>query len=343
MGSIRVFQDTPPPPGTLTQVAPGLLWLRLPLPYRLDHVNVYLIEDGDGWAVFDTGLGDQVTREIWESLLAGPLSGRGLTRMIVSHFHPDHVGLAGWLAARFDLPLHMSQTEYLFSRVLGHAPAAAEREVHRIFYVRRGLDPEIAEQVVGKGHEYLDCSTGLPPAYRRLFAGQVLRIGGREFEVITGGGHSQEQAMLVCRAERLFLAADQVLARITPNISIWAMEPEGDTLGDYVASLRAIRADLPDDMLVLACHNLPFWGLHRRIDELLEHHASRCAAILEAVRGESRTAAELVPVLFHRPLDPHQLGFAFRETLAHVNYMLRQGELQRDIAADGMQRVRAVG
>lgn len=149
--------------------------------------------------------------------------------------------------------------------------------------------------------------------------------------------------MLVCRAERLFLAADQVLARITPNISIWAMEPEGDTLGDYVASLRAIRADLPDDMLVLACHNLPFWGLHRRIDELLEHHASRCAAILEAVRGESRTAAELVPVLFHRPLDPHQLGFAFRETLAHVNYMLRQGELQRDIAADGMQRVRAVG
>jgi glyoxylase-like metal-dependent hydrolase (beta-lactamase superfamily II) len=332
----------PPEIAVPVEVAPGLLWLRLSLPFRLDHVNIYLIEDGPGWAVVDTGLGDAPTREAWDHLLAGALAGRPLTCLIVTHCHPDHVGCAGWLSERLDLPVLMSQTEYLISENVHLDPAALEAVHYRRFYREHGLDETTTNGVVTRGHAYLKMVTGLPPTFRRVIAGETLRIGGREFSVLTGGGHSPEQVMLYCAAENLFLAADQVLARISPNVSVWAVDPEGDPLGIYLRSLDALRREIPADTLVLPGHNLPFHGLHNRIDELKRHHAARCDAITAACWQAPRSVADLVPVLFPRALDPHQMGFAFSETLAHVNSMLRDGRLEWTREHDAVRQVRAL-
>ncbi|MFL6799450.1 MAG: MBL fold metallo-hydrolase [Xanthobacteraceae bacterium] len=321
---------TPPEPGQALEVAPGLLWLRLALPFRLDHVNVYLVDDGPaGWAVIDTGLDNEATRAAWEAVLTGLLGNRPLSRILVTHYHPDHMGLAGWLCGRFGLPLLMSQTEYLVSLAIHLDPGALNAEPYRSFYQSQGLDADTTERLLTNGHRYLRMISGLPRTFRRLIAGETLRIGNRTFEVLSGGGHAPEQVMLFCRAEHLLICADQVLAKITPNVSVNAMDPQGDPLGIYLRSLGSLKRDIPERTLVLPGHNLPFMGLHQRVDELREHHELRCQAIAAACGTSPCTAAELVPVVFRRPIDdPHQMGFAFSEVLAHVNYMLREHRLQ---------------
>jgi glyoxylase-like metal-dependent hydrolase (beta-lactamase superfamily II) len=330
---------TPPAPGEVIEVAPGILWIRMPLPFRLNHVNLYLIDDGDGWAVFDAGIGNERTREIWEALASGPLAGRRLTRAIISHYHPDHIGLAGWLAQRFDVPLLMSQTTYLGCLTISLSPGALDAEPYRDFYLRNGLDATTTNIVATQGHGYLKMVNRLPPTFNRIVAGDSLRIGGRTFEVMSGDGHAPEQMMLYCAAEKLFLAADQVLAKISPNVSVWAYDPFGDPLGLYLRSLRTLRTRLPADALVLPGHQLPFYGLHVRCDELATHHEERCQAIDDACRAAPRSPAELVPVIFHRPLDPHQMSFAFSEVLSHVNYMVREGRLVWTEPLNGIARV----
>jgi glyoxylase-like metal-dependent hydrolase (beta-lactamase superfamily II) len=328
-----------PQTGQVVEIAPGILWTRIPLPFRLDHVNVYLIEDGDGWAVLDTGIDNGPTRAVWTALLEGPLAGRRLTRLVVTHFHPDHIGLAGWLCERYGLPLLTSQTSYLACLNISLSPGALDAKPYRDFYLRHGLDAATTQRVATQGHGYLKMVAGLPPTFLRLVAGDRLVIGGRTFEVLTGNGHAPEQVMLYCAADKVFLAADQVLAKITPNISVWAVEPEGDPLGLYVRSLTELKRTIPEDVLVLPGHQLPFYGLHTRSDQLIAHHEARCAMIADACRSAPRSAAELVPVLFHIALDPHQMSFAFSEVQAHVNFMLRRGELVWAQASDDIERV----
>ena len=336
-GPVYTHQE-PPGPGETIEVAPGLLWARLPLPFRLNHVNVYLIDDGAGWAVIDAGIGNEATREAWEALLRGPLAGRPLTRLVVTHMHPDHVGAAGWT---FDLPLDMTETEYLQALLLITDPASLERDPYRAFYVGNGLADEVTDAVLTRGHDYLRMLTGLPRTFRRVIAGDRLMIGGRSFEVRTGGGHASEQMMLYSAADKLFLSADQVLPRISPNVSVQPRDPQGDPLGIFMRSLRSLKAEIPADALVLPGHDLPFTGLHERVDATLEHHEERCAAIVDECRGRPLSAAELVPLIFHRPLDAHQTGFAFGEILAHVNYMIRRGRLSAPPPVDGIQRFAA--
>jgi len=331
----------PPAPGTAVRIAPGVLWFRLPLPYRLDHVNLYLLEDNGGWAVLDTGLGTADCRAAWDTILAGPLAGQRLTQMIVTHYHPDHVGLAGWLSERFSLPLSMPRPEYLYSLALQYAPGDLGAVAFRPFYRRHGLSPEVTDLVLGRGHEYLRRTTGVPTSYHRVQHGDTLRIGAREFRVLTGGGHALEQAMLLPSTEPLFFAADQVIARISPNVSVHPMEPDLDALGIYLRSLRALRDAVPADVLVLPGHGLPFHGLHTRVGELIEHHAQRCGLIADACRARPLSVAELVPHVFHRELDEHQTGFAFGEVLAHVNHMLSAGELALETDSGGTDRYRA--
>lgn len=328
---------TAPNFGEPTEVAPGILWVRLPLPFRLNHVNIYLIEDGDGFAAVDTGIGDAATRAIWESLLRGPLRSRPLTRIIATHAHPDHVGMAGWLSEQLGAPLLMSQTEYLSALTIQLAPDGLNAEPYRSFYRDHGLDPATTEQMLTMGHRYLRMITGLPRTFHRVIAGETLDVGGRRFDVLSGGGHSPEQIMLHCPADKLLLSADQVLARISPNVSVQAIDPDGDPLGIYLRSLASLKETIPGDTLVLPGHDLPFVGLAARADELLHHHRSRYAVILDACRERAHTVADLVPVVFGRAIDdPHQLGFAFGEALAHVNRLLREGRL-----APGAQGYRA--
>ena len=333
----------PPGRGETIEVAPGILWARIPLPFRLDHVNVYFIDDGDGWAVVDTGIDDDNARLTWDALLAGPLAGRRLTQLIVTHMHPDHIGLAGWLTERFDIPLLTSETSYIECLNLSLAPGKLQAPVYRNFYLRNGLDEATTALIATMGHDYLGMVAPLPPTFERLVAGDRLAIGGRKFDVLAGDGHAPEQLMLFNREEKLFLAADQVLAKISPNVSVAAMSPRGDPLGLYLRSLRALKADLPGDALVLPGHQLPFYGLHERTSELEAHHEMRCEALWQACREKPCRPAELIPVMFTRKLDPHQMGFAFSELLAHVNYMLARGALKWSGETGGPARLIAAG
>jgi glyoxylase-like metal-dependent hydrolase (beta-lactamase superfamily II) len=328
MSELRLPFAAPPEPGAATEVAPGLFWMRLALPFRLDHVNIYLLEDGPGWTVVDTGLGDAATEALWRALLDGRLRGRPVRRVIATHFHPDHAGMAGWLCERTGAELFMSQTDYLTSLVIQLQPDMLRSEPYVSFYRDHGLSAEVTAELLSGGHRYLRMMTGLPRTFRRLVAGETLEIGGRRWQVLTAGGHAPEQVMLSCPADRLLLAADQIMVRISPNISVQAMDPQGDPLGIYIRSLEALKAGIAAETLVLPGHHQPFIGLHRRADELLAHHVARCDAILDACARHALTAAELIPVVFGRTIeDPHQVGFAFSEALAHINYLERAGAL----------------
>jgi glyoxylase-like metal-dependent hydrolase (beta-lactamase superfamily II) len=307
------------------EIAPGIMWLRLALPFQLNHVNIYLIEDGAGWAILDTGINDARTRRWWETLLAGELAERRPTRLICTHFHPDHVGLAGWLVEKCLIELVMPRTEYLETRFQRRWAEPDEVAAHTAFYAECGLPEASIAAMLERDIGYRWLTTELPPSFRRIAAGDSLRIGGRDWEVLTGGGHSVELAMLYCRADNLFLAADQVLAKISPNVSVWPHEPHSDPLGDYLRSLGEIAENIPGDAFVLPAHNLPFYGLHDRIAELTRHHDQRCHDILDACATGPKRPAEIVPLLFPRKLDAHQTSFAFGEALAHVNYMRRLG------------------
>jgi glyoxylase-like metal-dependent hydrolase (beta-lactamase superfamily II) len=332
----------PPKAGEAIEIAPGLFWLRLPLPFRLNHVNIYLIEDDGGFALIDTGLDSAEIRAVWTALFQGFLRAKRLTRIIATHSHPDHIGLAGWLAEQREAPLIASAIEYEETIVALRDPHALNREPHLRFYNSHGLDDRATRHVAGKGLVYSRIVGAPPPIFEAIAAGDRLRIGGRDFEALTGGGHSPDQIMLICEAERLFLAADQVLAKISPNISVEASTPDGDPLGVYLGSLEAIADAAPDDALVLPGHNLPFTGLKRRIGELVSHHKARCAMIAGACREAPRSVADLVPILFGRAVeDPLELSFAFGEALAHANYLVRRNAL-RQVGAAGGVRLEAV-
>ena len=275
---------TPPAPGEIIEVAPGILWVRMPLPFRLNHVNIYLIEDGDGWAVLDAGIGNDTTRAIWEALVTGPLAGRRLTRAIISHYHPDHIGLAGWLAQRFELPLLMSQTSYLGCLNISLSPGALDARPYRDFYSRNGLDAKTTDIVATQGHGYLRMVTPLPPTFSRVVAGDTLRIGGRAFSVLTGDGHAPEQIMLYCAAEKLFLAADQVIAKDFAQCQRLGRRSVGRSARALSAIAQVVAARSTGGRArVVGASTAVLWHAyaHRRTDR-----ASR-----DSLRGDRRTPA----------------------------------------------------
>jgi glyoxylase-like metal-dependent hydrolase (beta-lactamase superfamily II) len=337
-GDLRYPFPEPPQKKGAIEIADGVLWIRLPLPFALDHINIFLIDDGDGWAVLDTGIADRVTKELWSFLIAGRLGGRKLTRLIATHYHPDHIGLAGWFAESHGLPLITTLSTYLQCATIALRPGGLDAKPYRDFYFRNGLTDEVTGLLSTQGHGYMSMVTPLPPTFERIVAGDILKIGGRTFEVLTGDGHAPEQAMLYCADEKLFFGADQVLDKISPNIAVWAIEPNGDPLGLFLRSLDQLKARLPEDVLVMPSHHMPFVGLGVRADQLAAHHKRRCAILLRAAR-KPKSAAQLVPTLFSRKLDAHEMSFAFSEVLAHVNYLLRQGRLAWAEPEDGVERV----
>lgn len=326
--ALRYPWDQHPGPEEVVEIRPGVLWARLKLPFRLNHVNIYLLADGDGYAMVDAGFGNEETIEAWTKLFEGPLKGVNITRLIVTHSHPDHVGLAGWIVERFNCPLVMSQVEYLQSVYHQNRGTEERREAQRLFFRRHGMDESLTEKLLGRGQDYLKRVSVLPPSYRRISHGDEVVIGPRRFKVITGGGHALDQVMLYCADDKLFLSADQVLSKISPNVSVWAVEPDQNSLGEYLASLASLTTTLPYDLLVLPGHGVPFYGLKTRIKQLADHHEERCRLIAEACREVPQTSRALVPVVFNKhALDEHQMGFAAGELVAHVNYMIVEGRL----------------
>ncbi len=240
---LRYPVETPPNPDEAIELAPGLIWVRLKLPFRLNHVNIYLLADGDGWAMVDSGFGNEESIAAWTALFEGPLAHVKITRLIVTHSHPDHVGLAGWIVERFNCSLYMSQVEYLQSVYHQNRGTEERKMAQRLFFRRHGMDESLTDKLLGRGQDYLTRVSVLPPSYRRISHGDEISIGTRRFKVITGGGHALDQVMLYCATDKLFLSADQVLSKISPNVSVWAVEPDPNSLGEYLASLAELDHD----------------------------------------------------------------------------------------------------
>jgi glyoxylase-like metal-dependent hydrolase (beta-lactamase superfamily II) len=332
--------DAVPETGQVLEVAPGLNWLRLPLPFQLDHINVWLLRDGDGWALVDTGIFTNTTREIWQSVFERHLEGAALTRILVTHLHPDHVGCAGWLARHFGIELWMPRDEYLLCRVLVADTGKPAPPEGLGFYRSAGFESEALERYVAHFGAFGRVVAPLPESFRRLYEGQILRIGEQDWEVIIGRGHSPEHACLLCREGNLLIAGDQVLPTISSNVSVYPTEPAANPLGFWFESLEKLRRMLPADVLVLPAHGKPFTGAHARLERLAEDHREGLEA-LRRLCHEPRRAVDVFPALFKSRITERNLIMATGEAISHLNFLVELGEMQvtRDSAGVNWYRL----
>jgi glyoxylase-like metal-dependent hydrolase (beta-lactamase superfamily II) len=341
------FGDTLPGLGCSVEVAEGIRWVRMRLPFALDHINLWLLrdhEDGpgggrEGWTLVDCGIDDDRTRSAWEQVFATELQGLPVLRVICTHMHPDHIGLAHWLTARWQCRLWISATDWNAARVASTAIGDAHSGHGAAdFYALHGLeDPVALAEVRARSNLYASMVRQVPEQFRRLLHGMRLRIGAHEWQCIAGYGHAPEHIALFCPALQVLISGDMVLPRISTNISVYDTEPEANPLPLYLESIRAMRV-LPDTALVLPSHGKPFTGLHRRIEQLLTHHDERCAEVLQACADGPRSAADLLPVLFKRELDMHQTTFALGEAVAHVHALQSTGRLRQAVSSDSVLR-----
>jgi glyoxylase-like metal-dependent hydrolase (beta-lactamase superfamily II) len=340
------FDDTIPAPGTVLPIVQdagptGIRWLRMPLPFALDHINLWVLDDvvdgREGWSLVDCGAGTDATRSAWEQLFMESLDAQALLRVFATHCHPDHVGLSGWLCERAGAPFWTSAAEFAFARMMAAALPGVDGPSAVPHFQRHGLvDAAMLEQMGSRRNYYPSLVPAVPAAFTRLQDGDTVTIGGRAWRVITGFGHSPEHVSLYCDSVRILIAGDMVLPRISTNVSVFAVEPEGNPLKLYLDSLGKF-ADLPDDTLVLPSHGKPFRGLHIRIAQLRAHHTERLAEVVDACANE-RSAVDIVPMMFRRKLDAHQLSFAVGESLAHLHYLWYAGRLRRVTGSDGVHR-----
>ena len=325
-----------PAAGELTEVAPGIFWLRMPLPFQLDHINLWLLRDGDGWTLVDTGFPDDAVRSTWLEILAvldGPVK-----RLIVTHFHPDHLGLATWLMAQTGAPLWMTTGEFLTAHAVWHEVGGHGARFMVEQFRQHGLKGDLLAKFEKRGSGYRKAVPTLPDYYHRLKAGDNLTVDGKNWQILIGHGHAPEHMALYCPEMAVLISGDMLLPRISTNISVFAATPDADALRWYLDSLDIMARELPESSLVLPSHGLPFVGVQARVAALHAHHQERLQALEENCTNAPQSAAELLDVLFGRVLDTHQTMFAMGEAIAHLNYLEQAGRLSRIIDADGVIR-----
>lgn len=332
--------DHAPADGELVELAPGLGWIRMPLPFPPHHINLYVVAEPDGgWTLVDTGVDDSTTRELWPVLEAGALGGASIRTLLVSHWHADHAGLAGWLCDRHVMPMLMAPAEH--RQCLGQHlyPDDATLAAAADFYRRQGLAEADTAAVVAAMSDGPRRHGPLPAAFTPLADGQWLEMGGRRWRILLCGGHAFELVAAWSPDLNVLFTSDQVLPLISPHVGVMVAEPGADMLGRFLDSLARLKALVPADALVLPSHNLPFVGLHQRVDELLAHHHRRCDAVVAAA-VQPASCAQLLPALFRRRFEGRHLGMAVREALAHINHMVAAGRLVADDGGDGVIRYR---
>ena len=330
-----------PPSGQATEVAPGVHWLRMGLPFALDHINLWLLRDAqpdpaqpgllrEGWTVVDCGIDDPATRAVWQAVEAQVLQGLPVLRVLVTHMHPDHMGLAHWLCERWQAPLWMGLAEYQAAKIgctqlvgLGSAPALR-------FFAQHGWQREEDQATVQRHmNHYAEMVPTVPPWHVRLMDGLRLRIGERSWQCVSGLGHSPEHMALWCEADGIFISGDMLLPSISSNISVYHQEPEADPLAWFLQSLDQMQALMPNQALVLPSHGRPFRGVHTRVAQLQTHHAERLRELLAACTERPCSAHDALPVLFRRQLNGQQMTFAMGEAVAHLNALWHAGRVQR--------------
>ena len=323
---IRYVFDDKPTGAAALPVAPGIHWLRLPLPFDLDHINVWLLEDDSGWTIVDTGISGEDSKAVWRDAYQGAMGGRPATRVIATHLHPDHIGCAGWLTREFDVELSMTREEYMLARVLvadtgKPAPGEGVR-----FYKAAGFSDEALEQYRKRFGFFGRLVSRLPESYVRLHENDVVQIGAHSWRVLIGRGHSPEHACLYCEDENLLIAGDQVLPTISANVSVWPTEPEANPLRYWLRSLADIKAQLPEDVVVLPAHGKPFRGAHGRIDAIISEHTDRLADLRDYCR-EPRRAIDTFSVLYKRRVPGSHTMMATGEAIAHLHYLVAEGDV----------------
>jgi len=326
-----------PGAGTTVEVAPGVHWLSMPLPFQLDHINLWLVEEQDGLTVVDTGIGNGETRELWTRVLAG----RKPTRVVLTHYHPDHAGNAAWLCERHGAEFWTTQGEYLTAHAVRASSAGYTADAVLSVFRRNGLDKERTQRMRTNRNRYAELVPEFPHAYRRIIDGDDVRIGNQRWRAIVGHGHAPEHLSLYCESLKTVIAGDMLLSTISTNVSVWSIDPEGDPLRLYLDSIARYR-ELPEDVLVLPSHGKPFRGAHRRVQQLEDHHRDRLAELEQTLKSP-RSAAELLSVLFRRPLDAHQTFFAMGEAIAHLHYLYYAGRARRALGNDGIMRYATSG
>ncbi len=320
--------EAPPEPGTTLEVAPGVLWIRMPLPFSLKWINLWALEDGDGWTIVDTGMPTSETKTHWRTLFAGALKDKPVKRVIVTHMHPDHVGLAGWMTRKFQCDLWMTRLEYITCRTLVADTGRDAPEAGIKFYRDAGWDEPSLDRYAEKFGGFGRAVTQLPDAFHRLSDEQEIEIGGRIWTIVTGSGHSPHHACLWCKELNVFISGDQILPRISSNVSVFPTEPEADPLTDWLDSCAKLREMLPEDVLVLPAHNEPFIGGPKRVQALIDGHERSLGRIVERL-DEPKRAIDLFTAMFARKIEPDSLGMATGETIAHLNCLRGRGLVER--------------
>ncbi|MEM8730997.1 MAG: MBL fold metallo-hydrolase [Pseudomonadota bacterium] len=336
--------EEPPARGEAIEIAPGVLWMRLPLPMRLDHVNVYALDDGDaGWTIIDTGFSTQMTRDIWADLLAGPLQGRPVHRVVVTHHHPDHVGLAGWFVQTHGAALHCTRTTYLMARMLtldvqDRTPAEAME-----FYRGTGMPADLLEKrKTERPFNFADIVDPVPLGFTRIKQGDVIEMAGRRWDVHVGNGHAPEHATFWSQDCDLVLAGDQILPSISPNIGVYVTEPMADPVAEWLEACERLRKLARPDHLVLGGHKLPFRGLDTRMGQLINNHHGALNRLLQHLESP-KTAAECFAALFKREIGEGEYGLALVEAKAHVSHLYQSGRATRTRGENGAWLYQANG
>lgn len=335
LGKIYTPWDTPPAEAEAIQIADGVLWIRMPLPMVLDHVNIYALDEGDSWTIVDTGIRSKRAAALWDKILSGPLGGKPVSRVILTHHHPDHIGMAGYLIDRFGAELVMTRTAFLTARMLILDVEERPTPQALTFWQRAGMDPEVYNtRKEERPYNFGDICAPVPVGYTRVQQGDVISAAGRQWDVHIGNGHAPEHLTLWSQSDNLVIAGDQIISSISPNIGVYPTEPEADPVGEWLEACARLSKLAREDHLVLSGHKLPFTGLPKRMQQLVENHHGALAR-LQCHLAEPKTAAECFAPLFKRKIDHGTYGLALVEAVAHLNHLYQSGAVTRSLRDDG--------
>jgi glyoxylase-like metal-dependent hydrolase (beta-lactamase superfamily II) len=313
----------------LFSVSEDVIGLRLPMPPPLDWVNAYFLRDDKGWAMVDTGYNTPESRALLSDVIDNHLNGLPITKMIVTHYHPDHSGQAGWVCSRFECPLYMTQTEWLLARWLSTDKSLSYQQMIMDYYRHAGTPEQILDIIKDRGNSFLRTSDEIPASYQRLNENDTLKIGNRDWRVLIGRGHAPEMALLYDEQGKVLISADQIVARITPNIGVWAYDTAANPLKDFLASSIQFPQLVPDDVTILPGHGRPFVEFHARVSTFGAHHEGRLNKLRNGMNYIPMDLYQLTKILFPRELSTRDFVFALGETHAHINYLLSLGEVEK--------------